>query len=664
MARTSFPLSASEVLLMNSLSALGDTGVNEALKKSGNSIVNGNITGSLTYQGTWNATTNTPTLASGVGTLGYYYYVSVAGTTNIDGITDWQVGDMLLFNGTAWQKVDNTDAVTSVAGMTGAVVLSLDNLTDVAITGVGTGDFLRYNGTNFVNTTIGASDIPSGIDATKIGNGDVTNTELSYIASATGTTGTGNLVFSAYPTFTGTATFDRIDANTLRAVGSGGLLVEANNGTDVALFGAGGGAGVTLYGGLTVAGTITQTAGQIITSTSANNFINLDNSGNIQTASRSSINNYIDYDNNTTATALWNLISDQLGTPQTIFSAREDGVFTVQYTNATTNVFTITGSTLTTGSSLRVYDNSSDATVRRVIYATNDHASATGCIVAHLQQDSTANALYIDHNENGISINVDGEQTTAICADFVCDILTTGSVLRAYSNSGDTSSRNLVSIINDNSSATGTTVLNLQQDSTGSAIKITSAGNACSIVCTGSTQNTFTVANSSLTTGWLADFSSNSADTSSRYLLLARNSNAAAVGAVSLYASQAANGACVIFTSQATTSSYSFLFQADALTSGTGILMQSSSASSSSRSILHIYNTHSGAIGAIPLNITSAAVISTNFKMAAQFNGFTLWTSNGNTPNATLSGTIGDVCIGADSGKIYYCGGGTTWTAA
>lgn len=203
MARTSFPLSATEVLLMNSLSALGDTGVNEALKKSGNSIVNGNITGSLTYQGTWNATTNTPTLASGVGTLGYYYYVSVAGSTNIDGITDWQVGDMLLFNGTAWQKVDNTDAVTSVAGKTGAVTLNLDDLTDVAITGVASGEFLRYNGTNFVNTTIGASDIPSGIDATKIGNGDVTNTELSYIASATGTTGTGNIVFSATPTFTG-----------------------------------------------------------------------------------------------------------------------------------------------------------------------------------------------------------------------------------------------------------------------------------------------------------------------------------------------------------------------------------------------------------------------------------------------------------------------------
>ena len=85
-------------------------------------------TGSLSYQGTWNASTNTPTLATGVGTKGYYYVVSVAGSTNLDGITDWQVGDWAVFNGTAWQKVDNTDAVTSVNGQTGTVVLTAANV--------------------------------------------------------------------------------------------------------------------------------------------------------------------------------------------------------------------------------------------------------------------------------------------------------------------------------------------------------------------------------------------------------------------------------------------------------------------------------------------------------------------------------------------------------
>jgi hypothetical protein len=80
--------------------------------------------GDLNYQGTWNASTNTPTLTSSVGTQGYYYVVSVAGTTNLNGITDWQIGDWAIYNGTVWQKVDNTDAVTSVNGQVGTVVLT------------------------------------------------------------------------------------------------------------------------------------------------------------------------------------------------------------------------------------------------------------------------------------------------------------------------------------------------------------------------------------------------------------------------------------------------------------------------------------------------------------------------------------------------------------
>lgn len=82
-----------------------------------------NAIGALVYKGTWNAATNTPTLASGVGNKGDYYVVSVAGTTNLDGITDWQVNDIALFNGSVWQKIDNTDSVLSVNGQTGVVVL-------------------------------------------------------------------------------------------------------------------------------------------------------------------------------------------------------------------------------------------------------------------------------------------------------------------------------------------------------------------------------------------------------------------------------------------------------------------------------------------------------------------------------------------------------------
>ena len=88
------------------------------------------VIGALNYQGTWNATTNTPTLTSSVGTKGYYYVVSVAGTTDLNGVTDWQIGDWAVYNGTAWQKVDNTDGVTSVNGFTGAVTLTTTNIAE------------------------------------------------------------------------------------------------------------------------------------------------------------------------------------------------------------------------------------------------------------------------------------------------------------------------------------------------------------------------------------------------------------------------------------------------------------------------------------------------------------------------------------------------------
>jgi hypothetical protein len=61
---------------------------------------------SVNYQGTWDALTNDPTLTSSVGTKGHYYVVSVAGSTNLNGITNWGVGDWAVFNGSVWQRVE------------------------------------------------------------------------------------------------------------------------------------------------------------------------------------------------------------------------------------------------------------------------------------------------------------------------------------------------------------------------------------------------------------------------------------------------------------------------------------------------------------------------------------------------------------------------------
>jgi hypothetical protein len=55
------------------------------------------------YQGTWNATTNTPALATpSTANTGYFYIVSVAGTQS--GIT-YAVGDIAVQEGSAWAKI-------------------------------------------------------------------------------------------------------------------------------------------------------------------------------------------------------------------------------------------------------------------------------------------------------------------------------------------------------------------------------------------------------------------------------------------------------------------------------------------------------------------------------------------------------------------------------
>jgi hypothetical protein len=103
------------------------------LTTNGTSTSWASVAGGLSYQGTWNASTNTPTLTSSVGVNGYYYITDVAGSTNLNGITDWQIGDWLLFNGSVWQKIDQSNLVTSVAGRTGAITLS-----NTDISGLGT----------------------------------------------------------------------------------------------------------------------------------------------------------------------------------------------------------------------------------------------------------------------------------------------------------------------------------------------------------------------------------------------------------------------------------------------------------------------------------------------------------------------------------------------
>ena len=87
------------------------------------------VVSGLVYKGGWNANTNSPTIpAAAGGNANWFYIVTTAGTTTIDGINSWAVGDWIISNGATWQKVANTAPVLSVAGKTGNVSIRIEDV--------------------------------------------------------------------------------------------------------------------------------------------------------------------------------------------------------------------------------------------------------------------------------------------------------------------------------------------------------------------------------------------------------------------------------------------------------------------------------------------------------------------------------------------------------
>jgi hypothetical protein len=149
-----------------------------------------NAIGALNYKGTWDASTNNPTLTSSVGTKGDYYVVSVAGSTNLNGETLWGVGDWAVFNGSIWQKVDGGDtgnfATLTVTGLTGYMYANGSN----AVTASTTIPVANVTGAvpNTVNVLAG-----TGMTGGGALTGNVTLT-LANTAVSAGTYGTASQV--------------------------------------------------------------------------------------------------------------------------------------------------------------------------------------------------------------------------------------------------------------------------------------------------------------------------------------------------------------------------------------------------------------------------------------------------------------------------------------
>ena len=83
----------------------------------------------MEYKGTWNAATNTPTLANGTGDTGDVYICNVAGTVNFGaGPITFAVGDYVIYSGTIWQRSSGAvGTVTSVAASITGNSVSISN---------------------------------------------------------------------------------------------------------------------------------------------------------------------------------------------------------------------------------------------------------------------------------------------------------------------------------------------------------------------------------------------------------------------------------------------------------------------------------------------------------------------------------------------------------
>jgi hypothetical protein len=85
----------------------------------------------ISLQGTWDATGTTTSDAKDLQDGGYavaaapasgdYFVVAISGTTSIDGEATWNAGDWIIFNGTAWDRINNTTGVSSFNGRSGGV---------------------------------------------------------------------------------------------------------------------------------------------------------------------------------------------------------------------------------------------------------------------------------------------------------------------------------------------------------------------------------------------------------------------------------------------------------------------------------------------------------------------------------------------------------------
>ena len=203
---------------LSSDSTFGEHGISDfALLNGGKisvSVIPDSVLGQLEYIGTWDATagkavSDTRPLEGEVIRAyrkGDYYIVKTAGTklpdtktiTELDGL---QIGDWIVYNGTTWDKIDNTDYIKTVGGITptngdiligdivdalnkkSLIATTLKNARTFSLSGDVTATGVSFDGSD--NVTLSTTISDDAVTTTKIKDANVTTPKIADDAVTT-----------------------------------------------------------------------------------------------------------------------------------------------------------------------------------------------------------------------------------------------------------------------------------------------------------------------------------------------------------------------------------------------------------------------------------------------------------------------------------------------
>jgi len=201
---TDIPSLANKIDVSSKGAALGVAPL-DASQKVPSTYLPDAILGSVTYKGTYNANTGLPSLASAsAANKGFYYVVDVIGSTPMNlGLGDWVIS-----NGTAWEKVSNSGAVPSVFGRSGAVVATAGDYTSDLVTEGSTNKYYTDALANMNPTLTGKEDVANKVNAiaadasfTKYPTVDAVKSYVDAKVPAGGSNGQVLTIASSVPTW-------------------------------------------------------------------------------------------------------------------------------------------------------------------------------------------------------------------------------------------------------------------------------------------------------------------------------------------------------------------------------------------------------------------------------------------------------------------------------